>query len=72
MSDHGAWGGKPLTSEKDWRKGSEYGGQEGIIQPLDSPHTASLSAREVLMMVLNTPPTEPIDTQVPEPLKRLA
>jgi hypothetical protein len=54
----GEWGGRPIISTDDWRKGSEYGGVGGIIAPRDSGHTNHLSAREELMMIYNTHPVQ--------------
>lgn len=50
-----AWGGKPLVSKKDYTKGTEYGGVEGLIQPL--PHQSDLDSRgsrETLMKIYNS------------------
>lgn len=71
--DHGAWGGKPIVSEADWQQGSEYGGVEGIIAPLNSPHYAGLTADELLMMLHNTRPTDTGDMGgMPDPPKQIA
>lgn len=54
MGDAGDWGGKPIVSEKDWHKGTEYGGVEGVIQPLDSPHQLKVTPDEQLQIIYNT------------------
>jgi hypothetical protein len=54
--DHGDWGGRKLVSEKDWRKGTEYGGVEGMIQPAGSGHDVADHPREQLMLMYNTDP----------------
>lgn len=54
MGDAGAWGGRPIVSDKDWRKGSEYGGVEGLIAPADSGHSPNDVASEQLMLVYNS------------------
>jgi hypothetical protein len=71
VADHGDWGSKPIVSEDDWRRGTEYGGVGGIIAPLDSPHTASLTAAEQLMMVHNVDPmdAEAVLIEVPKKMQ---
>lgn len=69
--DDGGWGGKPIVSEKDWRDGSEYGGVEGLIPPLDSAHTNVMPASEQLMLIHNMDPVKTDDLLVEVP-KRLA
>jgi hypothetical protein len=69
VADHGDWGGKPIVSEADWRKGTEYGGVGGVISPLDSPHTESMAAAEQLAMIYNTEPTATDDVLVEVPKK---
>lgn len=56
MGDAGAWGGKPIVSEKDWRRGTEYGGVDRIIAPADSAHwdNENMSGDEKLMLIYNT------------------
>lgn len=54
MPDHGAWGHKPIISQDDWRKGTEYGGVDGIIAPLDSGHGEHVTAAEQSMLIRNT------------------
>jgi hypothetical protein len=78
MGDAGAWGGKPIVSEKDWRKGTEYGGVEGMIQPLDSPHGNHVTEDEQLQIIYNTEMTYDVGTKIYDgegpvyPVKKLA
>lgn len=75
MADHGDWGGNDnIFSKKDWRSGSEYGGVEGLVPPLDSGHTNYLTAGEQLMLIYDTKPVvmelglakQPTDDFIPE------
>lgn len=54
--DHGNWGGRKLHSTKDWRKGSEYGGVEGLLPPESSPHDSADHPVDILWMMRNTNP----------------
>lgn len=69
MSDSGAWGGRPMISKENWRRGSEYGGVGGLIAPRDSPHNPADVASEQLMMIYNTDPAiddQGTDVVIPE------
>ncbi len=70
-SDWGAWGGRPILSEDDWRTGSEYGGVGGLISPIDSPHTESMPAFEQLTLIKNIDPMDTV-TQPVEVTKQMA
>jgi hypothetical protein len=70
-NDHGDWGGRKIVSDGDWRTGTEYGGVGGIIPPLDSPHTESMSAHEQWLIVRNIDPTDNATSPVEE-LKQMA
>lgn len=54
--DHGDWGGRQIRSEKDWQKGTEYGGVEGLIAPAASAHDVADHPSEQLMLMYNTNP----------------
>lgn len=54
--DQGNWSGRKIYSEKDWQKGSEYGGVEGLIAPRSSPHDVADHPSEQLMLIYNTDP----------------
>lgn len=71
MSDHGDWGGRPILSDKDWRKGTEYGGVEGLVAPIDSPHTPSMTAHEQLMFIRAIDPMDGEIAPIAE-LKKMA
>lgn len=71
MADHGDWGGRKVVSDADWRTGTEYGGVDGIIAPLDSPHTEAMPAYEQWMIVRNIDPTDNVTGPVEE-LKQIA
>lgn len=57
---HGDWGGRPLFSKQDWRRGTEYGGVDGLIAPLDSAHDIQDHPIDQLRVIYNTEPASEI------------
>ncbi len=70
-SDWGNRSGRQLFSEDDWRTGSEYGGVGGLIAPIDSPHTESITAPEQMMVIYNIDPLDTVEQPI-EVTKQMA